>query len=359
MLRRFLFALLLFLAILFVVSRLAEFGQIVNTLRLGAWYWLALAVAVQALYLVNVAAAYRAIFRAVGVEQRLEDLLPLVIAANFINVVTVSAGIAGMAIFADEARRNNRSTGRVTIGGVLYVLFDYAAFLCVLTVGFFILLRRHDLPAADVIAASILVLVALSLGTLLVLGLRSAQALERVLVRIVRIINWAARPILHRAYLSEATAHEFAVDAAEGFAEMRRRPRRFWLQPFALTLSAKGLLISILFLVFLAFHQEQSIGVLIAAFSLAYLFLIVSPTPSGIGIVEGVMPLVLGSFRIPLGAGLVITLAYRGLTFWLPLFYGFLALRWLARRAPPEVAAGPGGRSPAEGPGRRKEADAL
>jgi glycosyltransferase 2 family protein len=349
MLRRFLYALLLFLAIMFVVSRLAEFEQIVNTLRVGTWYWLALAVVVQAVYLVNMAAGYQAVFRAVGVEQKLKDLLPLVIAANFINVVTVSGGIAGMAIFVDEARRNNQSTARVTIGGVLFVLFDYAAFLCVLTVGFMILLRRHDLPVADVIAAAILVVVALSLGALLVLGLRSAQALEQALVRIVRLINGVARPLLHRDYLSEATAREFAVDAAEGFAEMRHRPRRFWLQPFALTLSAKALLISILFLVFLAFHQGHSVGILIAAFSLAYLFLIVSPTPSGIGIVEGVMPLVLSSFRIPLGAGVVITLAYRGLTFWLPFFYGFLALRWLVHRAPPLPAEQSGhGHSPAE-----------
>ena len=93
MLRRFLYALLLFLAILFVVSRLAEFEQIVNTLQLGAWYWLALAVAVQAAYLVNMAAAYQAVFRTVGVEQRLKDLLPLVIAAFACYLYLQRAGV--------------------------------------------------------------------------------------------------------------------------------------------------------------------------------------------------------------------------------------------------------------------------
>jgi uncharacterized protein (TIRG00374 family) len=231
----------------------------------------------------------------------------------------------------------------VTIGGVLYVLFDYAAFLCVLAVGFLVLLRRHDLNAADEIAAGILVLVALGLGLLLALGLRSAAALEQVLVRAVRLINRVLRPARRGDYLSEAIAHEFAGDAAEAFAAMRRQPRRNWLLPFALTLSAKALLLSILFLVFLAFGQPFSAGTLIAGFSLAYLFLIVSPTPSGIGIVEGAMPLALRSLRVPLGSAVVITLAYRGLTFWLPFLYGFAALRWLGRGPvadPPSEARG-------------------
>ena len=342
--RRFLYALLLFLAIAFAVSQLAEFEQIAATLRRGAWYWLALAIAVQAVYLVNLAAGYRAAFRTVGVEESLAAVLPLVVAANFVNVVTVSGGIAGMAIIADDARRRGRSPARVTIGGVLYVLFDYAAFLCVLTVGFLILLRRHDPTAADAIAASILVAIAAGLGLLLALGLRSASALEWVLARAARLVNWSLRPILHRETLSEATAHEFAADAAEAFGIMGRQPRRNWLLPLALTLSAKALLISILFLVFLAFRQPFSAGTLIAAFSLAYLFFIVSPTPSGIGIVEGAMPLALRSLRVPLGSAVVITLAYRGLTFWLPFLYGFVALRWLGQRraAGPAAAEQPG-----------------
>lgn len=47
------------------------------------------------------------------------------------------------------------------------------------------------------------------------------------------------------------------------------------------------------------------------------------------------MTLALRSLHVPLGAAAVITLAYRGLTFWLPFLYGFVALRWLGRR--PEV----------------------
>ena len=57
--------------------------------------------------------------------------------------------------------------------------------------------------------------------------------------------------------------------------------------------------------------------------------LILSPVPQGIGVVEGVMALVFASLGVPAGSATVIALAFRGLTFWLPMAAGFLLLRQL------------------------------
>ncbi len=59
------------------------------------------------------------------------------------------------------------------------------------------------------------------------------------------------------------------------------------------------------------------------------LFWIVSPTPQGIGVVEGVMTLVFTSLGVPAAVSTTVTLAFRGLTFWLPLIVGFIILRWV------------------------------
>ena len=48
---------------------------------------------------------------------------------------------------------------------------------------------------------------------------------------------------------------------------------------------------------------------------------------AGIGIVEGVMPLALSSLRVPWSQAMIITLAYRGITFWIPLGLGAIAFR--------------------------------
>ena len=46
---------------------------------------------------------------------------------------------------------------------------------------------------------------------------------------------------------------------------------------------------------------------------------------------EGVLTVTLRSLNVPLGSAAVITLAYRGFTFWLPLLFGIVAFRILER----------------------------
>jgi uncharacterized protein (TIRG00374 family) len=76
---------------------------------------------------------------------------------------------------------------------------------------------------------------------------------------------------------------------------------------------------------------------LIASFSIGYLFYIVSPTPSGVGFVEGAMTLILTSLGLSLAISIVITLAFRGVTFWLTVLYGMLAMRWVGLEQQPTV----------------------
>ena len=49
--------------------------------------------------------------------------------------------------------------------------------------------------------------------------------------------------------------------------------------------------------------------------------------PGGIGIAEGVFALTLRSLLVPLGAATVITLGFRGVTFWVPLVVGLFTFR--------------------------------
>jgi uncharacterized protein (TIRG00374 family) len=293
--------------------------------------FLLLAMGIEIVWIWCVAATYQKIFHAMGLDEKIKRLMILVSAANFVNVIAPSAGVGGTAVFISELRQSGNSSGRVTVASVLYILYDYAAFLCVLTLGFIVLFRRNNLTATDIGAAMILIAIAGFLVTLLFLGTRSAQKLGATLAWLARFVNKILYPILHKPYLQEQRAFEFAKEAAEGLAAMRKEKTQL-LTPLILTLLNKALLIFILFLAFLAFDVPYSLGTIIAAFSLGYLFIVVSPTPSGIGIVEGVLTLTLTSFYLPLGASAVVAIAYRGVTFWLPLFLGFIAFRLLPSR---------------------------
>ncbi len=329
--RRILPALLLLLAVYLVVTRFTEVEQIAETLSRANPGWIALAVLVQLLWAAVVAVTYKFTYRLVGMQATFLQLLPLDIASTFINIVAPSGGVGGVAIFIADARHRGLSTPRVTLAGVLYVLFDYFSFFCVLALGLGVLFQRNHLTGVELGASAILLLVALALAGLLFLGASQPPAFERVLKWGARTINRLVRPILRRDYLSEARAHAFAVETALAMRSLRTHPRDYLL-PAASSLVARILHVSLLALTFLAFEVPFNLGTVIAAYSIGLLFVIVSPTPAGLGVVEGMLTLALTTLRIPISTATVLTLAFRALTFWLPFVNGFLALRWLERR---------------------------
>jgi uncharacterized protein (TIRG00374 family) len=197
-----------------------------------------------------------------------------------------------------------------------------------------VLFRRNDLNPSEITASLVMLAIASFLGFLLYLGSKSADALGNVLARIARFINRLVAPFLHREYLSEARAFEFAHEIA---LDLQSLPGRLpsLIQPFLLVLTGKALMMGILALSFLTFAVPFSTGVIVGGFSISYLFLIVSPTPAGIGIVEGIMPLALSSLKVQWSQAVIITLAYRAVTFWFPLGVGAFALRYITRDSIP------------------------
>ena len=179
--------------------------------------------------------------------------------------------------------------------------------------------------------------IATAFGSLILLGVSSTRQLKQVLIWGVQRINRIVS-VFRRDYLPKDIAHQFASDTATAFESLRSSAASLWL-PFALAFSAPALHLSIFFLMSLAFQQPSSPGTLIAGYSNASLFTIVSVTPGGFAIVEGVMVVTLRSLRVPLASATVITFAYRSLTFWLPFGIGFVALRLHNRSHSRQAAA--------------------
>ncbi len=324
--RKLFSAVVLLLGVVFIVTRITEVETIVATLRSGDWRFLLLACLLLCAWLVNVAASYRTIYRLLGLDEPLRKLLVLSAAANSLNVIAPSAGMGGLAVFIASARQRGYSSGRVTVAGVLVVLFEYLGLLLTLTLGLLILFRLHHLSLIDVIASTVLFVIAAGLAAILYLAMRSQERLGRLLAAGVRLINRGLRLLSKRQPLSEEYALHFSRDAAAGMHQLRSQPASLW-KPAALALSNKGLQLAILFLVAKAFQVDIPVYALLAGFSIASLFVIVSPTPYGIGVVEGMLTLTLGSLGVSVEAAAVVALAYRGVTFWLPLLIGVIAIR--------------------------------
>lgn len=327
---KFIIIALIMVGVVFILVNMTEVSTIAETLQNGDIRFILLAILLQAVWMINVSASYFFIYRALGLRERYFRLLLMSGSAYFVNLVAPTVGVGGLSIFVAEARRKGYSSARVTVAGAVVVMFDYLGFICVLVLGLIVLFRRNNLDTIELIASSLLIILAIVWGSLLYLGMKSERRFGRALARLANFANRLLRPFIHRNYVSVKRAFHFARDASGGLFLLRQKPINLVL-PAILGLTSKLLLMFILLSLFLAFDVPFSIGTIVAGFSMGYLFWIISPTPSGIGFVEGALTLGLSSLNVTLGAATVIALAYRGITFWLPMLYGMLTFRWLMK----------------------------
>jgi phosphatidylglycerol lysyltransferase len=326
--RRWIFWILVVLFVWVVISRLSEIRKLADTLLGGQWQWVAVAALAQVVYYIIYTALYQSAFLTVGVKSRLGDLLPVTFASIFMNVAAPSGGASSMALFADDAARRGQSAARAAVGTLLVLVADFSAFLVVLLVGMIYLFTQHNLKFYESIAAVFLLVIIGGLTALLLLGLWRQQWLHRLLIWVQRLANRIARLIKRPEFLDEAWVEKNTAEFTEAAMAIAAQPGML-LQTVGIAFAAHLVDLTSLFVLFLAFHQKVHFGVLVAGYSMGILFWIVSITPQGIGVVEGMMTLVFTSLGVPIERATIISLAFRGLTFWLPMGIGFILLRRL------------------------------
>ena len=309
-----------------VISRFNEVQKLTQTLLQGAWQWVLAAMALQVLFYLVFTGTYQTAFFVLDIPSKLLDLIPVMLGSLFVNVVTPTASTAGAALFVDDAARRGHSASRAATAMLLQLVADYTAILLVIAVGMTELFIRHDLQTYETLSAAILLLLNLALTSILLLGIWRPKVMADLLFVLQTIVNhmggWLKRPDL--------LATDWASRNAAGFRAaskaLTNRPKRL-LRLLAITLLSYSINIASMYALFRAFGQSVSMGVLIAGFAMGILFRIVSPVPQGIGIVEGMLTLTYTSLGIPAATATVVSISFRGITFWLPLFLGFVLIR--------------------------------
>jgi uncharacterized protein (TIRG00374 family) len=328
--RRLIILAVIFLAIVFLLTRFSEVQTIAETFQKGDWRWLILAGILHFGWMVSTGASLQQAYRLMGYREGLFKMVFLGASANFVNIVAPSGGLGGITVLASDAKTSGRSTGRVVSAAALYILFEYASLLMVIYLGLLILYRREQLGSWELIPAAVLTLGTAFLFSLLVLGARSSKALSGTMEKLGGVVNWALRPFTRKKMVDVTLSHEVADDINEALRSISRSPKRL-IAPTLLTLISKVILILILLSVFRAFNQPYTWQLLITTYSIGYLFYIVSPTPSGIGFAEGATALTMTAFGLPLATATVLAITYRGFTFWLTLLYGMPGMRWVGK----------------------------
>ncbi len=333
--RRLIFWILIIAFVWLVVTRFSDIRNLTGILVRGNPLWILAAIASQVMYYVVFSSLWRSSLDVVEVRVPLKEAIQIVLAAVFVNTVAPSGGVAGAALFADDVSKRGYSLARTSAGIMLVPVIDFTAFGVTLIIGLVYLFRQHALQVYQVVGSAILLAVTLGFSSVLLMGLWRPEALHRLMAR----FQSAANRVSHFAFrlvkkdnngqlLADGWAEKHATEFVDAAAAIKRHPRRLW-RTIAIGIACHLVDLVTITLLFLAYNQPFSFGQLVAGYGVGILFWIVSITPMGIGVVEGVMALTWTSLGIRADIATVVALAFRGLTFWLPLLIGFFLLQRL------------------------------
>ncbi len=328
MIRKILYAVVFILMVYFVATNWAEVRLIVEAFGQADPIWLLTAIGLQILWLIVIAFMGRACFRMVGIDEKIPHLISLLAAANFVNVVAPSYGAGAIAVIMYDGHQRGNPPARVLAASFLYLVYDYAAILILMIPGLYILARQDALGTVILGASLFVIAVGITMFTLTYLGVRKADQLGRGVTGIVQRLNKLVEPLIHRDFINTQRAGKFANDLAEGLKHVQRNPGAVFI-PLGYSFLRQFLMMLILFMISLAFRNPFDFATTLASFIVSILFTIASVTPSGVGFVEGAMGITQTAFGIDPVSSAAIAILYRGVTFWLVLFYGFFAIRWV------------------------------
>ncbi|MBE3588682.1 MAG: flippase-like domain-containing protein [Thermoanaerobacteraceae bacterium] len=320
---RLIYVLILFFAAAAVALHLGQVTAIRHTLQRGRWEWIAVAILLQGLFLLNLSALYHAAYRMVKLPVSFGYTFRLAMSAAFVSAVVPGGTFSGTGLLVYDALRRGLDTARATLANVIFFIFDYLAFLVVLFLAILYLFGRgnlqpYELAATALLAAGtgILIFLLFLLGFKPTLFAALAGPLARTAGRLLRKL----KP--HTPGWEEKTG-EIAVRLSAALQAMvKNHPAMLRAATHALLVEGLGLLQ--LQTLFLAFGNAPGPGRLITGYAVGVLFMIVSITPQGVGLMEGAMTAAYASTGVPLEQAVLVTFTYRAISLWLPVIGGFI-----------------------------------
>ncbi len=320
---------------LLVTTRFVEVRELGATLAAGQWPWLLAGVVLQGAYYVTYAVLYKAGYATVGVASRVRELIPVMMASIVVGTLTPVGGVSAAAVMIDDAARRRQPAARATEGILLVWVAILAAALPLLAIGLGYLHLQGALLAYELAGALAFVLYASGLVALLLVAKWRPDRLRGALGWLQGRADWLLAR-LHRPTLPAEWAERNGAEATGAASAIAARPRAVGVT-LAVALVAHLINLASLHAIFLAFDHALGFGALAAAYTLGFIFSVISIIPFDLGVLAGVMTLVYSSIGVPTARALVISVAFRGINAWLPIALGF----FLFRRAWPGAGGGP------------------
>ena len=265
------------------------------------------------------AASYDAAFEAVGHKTGFWHNVVLIFSLVFINTFCLFSGATGVAFIIDDAHRKGRRRRPVHQRAPSSRRSATSPPCCVISVIGFLdhaSVRIHERalprrrPASGGHASD-------RLSSMFVVGYRRPRILFRVFLGAEALLNHLLG--LVKKHLSPGWGRKTANSFVGSATILARNPQGTLVTVSYASFSAV-LNMACLVAIGYAFGCTD-VAALVAAFAVAAISVILSPTPQGVGVVEAAIAAILTAQGTSLATATAIALVYRGIMFWMPVLH--------------------------------------
>lgn len=269
---------------------------------------------------------YLKAFEMVRLKRTKFEMLALQLQSLAVNVIVPTAGVSSGMIFAADAKRHNDPPALAINGLFLTFLADYSAIAIMLILVLIYLSVVNSLTTTVSVSATVFLFLTFGAYLLTFLAAKKTRTLSKILAYLARVIVVPLSKVLRKKIDVESSVHTFVEELGAAHTSIVKDPRDLGIAIFLALLHHFMRLVT-LYLIFISFGAHPTYRTLLAGYAIGALFVVVSPTPNGVGFVEGSMTIVFTSLGLPTALSATVTLIYRGLEFWLPFFIGFILLQ--------------------------------
>ncbi|MEY2432439.1 MAG: putative heme transporter [Acidimicrobiaceae bacterium] len=304
------------------------YGDIGNVLQLDL-RWLVLAIACEFASFVCCWVVLRLVLR----RSRWSDVAAAQLAGNAVSQVVPAGGAAGAAVQLRMLMRSGSDVPTAIAGLTASGVLSTAGLLALP------LLALPALWSGAAVDSSLEAGVWLSIALLVVLlALVALATRDRVLIGAAR----GAQRIIDVIGRGKGS-HDFVVQAVAQRDLLCDAVRRHRVRAFAATIGQALAAYLALYMVVRAAGIRPNVIVVLATFAVANLAGMIPLTPAGLGFVEAGLAGVLSAGGVPYSTALLVAVAYRLVSSWLPAAVGLAAFLWprprQARRGAAELVA--------------------
>lgn len=315
---------ILIVFVYFVSQRLTEIENVLATLVEGKWYFIGLAFGFELLYYLYYVQFSNYLLSIVGKRLRYRQMISYYTSSVFLSVAA-PGGVLGSVIYqiSKIVKQAKIPSGKAFISMMTVMLTSYWSYLVLAFVSMWFLVT-NGIEYATMFTGLVLFLLlsGFTFGIYYLIGKRP-NALLKFIESFETIKNLTNKMIVKFGGTTDEKWIESKLmemhDAVNDLTGKRN---------FSVTILLSGLMLNVIqatifIYVMLAFNVEFTPSVWLVGYTTIFLFSIISPTPQGIFIVEGLAQVALVTLGVNPEKALLVVLAYRSITLWIPVLVGF------------------------------------